>query len=438
MQLRVTDGTTTVDLSGGTTGIRGCTYFPLPGESLAAPVAETVELIGQGTEAQIRSATNAIERLLDGARRRQALGTGVRVFLEYKPVSSDALFRSELLDGRVVWSEEPGARRLGETNPRVKMGLLVSRAPWWEGPETELQLSANGQAAATGGRTITNNGSANWVQIAGSQVAGTLPAPLKLQLKNTVGSAQGFRYFWVGNNAFGNPTAFGHVVQGESRVAGYGTVTALGTCSGGQYVNLTLGTSGAIVCMWLLPAAMMAAGGRWFRLLMRLAADCPVGVTVRWSIRDEDGFNELWSGQEQLLASGDEAHDCGVIPVPPGQYDASYGQVRLVLWAKATGAASLGVDYLSLLGTDALRSLSQVGTSMANNESVEIDEIDDRVYMTDSSLRYPFLVKRGSALVVWPGVTQQLVTVASLSSGDAPIANTFAVRAWYRARRGTV
>ena len=178
MQLRITDGTTTVELSGATAGIKGVTYFPAPPEG-GEPVTETAELVGSGTEAQIRTAVNAVERLLVDAKRRKEKGTGARVFLEYKPVASDSLWRSELFDGRLTWSDDPGARQLRWTSPQTKMALLIERAPWWEGPETELPLSATGQAAATEGRTLTNVPATNWVQIVAAQVTGTLPAPVQ-------------------------------------------------------------------------------------------------------------------------------------------------------------------------------------------------------------------------------------------------------------------
>ena len=152
MQLRVTDGTTTVDLTGGTTGITGCTYFPLAHRPGDATVAEQAELVCKGTTAaNIRAALNSIERLCEAAARRRASGKGTRIFVEYKPVDSDTLYRSELYGGRLVYSEEPGARRFGETSPAIKVAFVFERAPWWEGPEVELQLSAQGQAAATAG-----------------------------------------------------------------------------------------------------------------------------------------------------------------------------------------------------------------------------------------------------------------------------------------------
>ena len=43
------------------------------------------------------------------------------------------------------------------TSARVRVAVLVERAPWWEGPETELQLSTSNASAATGGQTIYNH-----------------------------------------------------------------------------------------------------------------------------------------------------------------------------------------------------------------------------------------------------------------------------------------
>jgi hypothetical protein len=262
MQPRVTDGTTTIELSGGTAAIKGCTYFPSPGEGAGASVAETVEIVGSGSEAQIRMAVQSIEKLMEDARRRQRVGLGTRVFLEYKPVDSDsALYRSEVHDGRVVWSDEPGARRLGETTHKAKYALVLERAPWWEGPETELALSANGQSAATGGRTITNDGVNNWVQVANMEVAGSLPAPVRMRLIHNTGGAQGYSRLHLGINAFAAPTTFGHIIQAESRVTGYGTAYWSSSASGGWYLRLSVGTAGAIVCHWEVPTEMMAAGG---------------------------------------------------------------------------------------------------------------------------------------------------------------------------------
>ena len=440
MQLRVTDGSTTIDLSGGTTGISGCTYFPLAPSQGEATVAEQAELICKGTTAAtIRSALNSIERLCEAAARRRASGKGVRVFVEYKPVDSDSLFRSELYDGRLVYSEEPGARRFGDINPAIKVAFVFERAPWWEGPETELQLSAQGQAAATGGRSITNNGTDNWVQIAAAQVTGTEPAPIRLRLKNTAAAVM-YRNFYIGVNAFASPSSFGGVHQGEADTTGSGS-TALATCSNGYYRNYSVTITETLKATWLLTAAQMLCGGRWCRLLARFAGyEHTKAVRVRPVIRDYFGLVTLWRGQQIWLPSvaAFEMVDLGSIPAPPGAYTSDYAQCTLGLEMQAGAAASLSIDYVQLIPMDGYRHIEQVGMQIGVNDSIEFDDSEGRYTSIESSLRHPIHVASGPGLVVWPNTLQQIRILHDESAGHSVIANTFQVQAWYRPRRAVI
>jgi hypothetical protein len=439
MQLRIMDGSTTVDFAGGTTGIKGSTYFPMPPTGQDR-VAETIELVGSGTAAQIRAAVNSIERLIVKARLRQSLDVGTKVYLEYKPVASDTLYRSEVYDGRLTWSDEPGARRLDWMGTQTLMALFVERAPWWEGPESELQISAAGQAAATGGRTLTNDGISNWLQVAAAQVLGTLPAPVRLRLVNATASAIFYRDLYLGLNIYGAPTTFGHLLQGEGRDAGFGTVQASGSASGGQYVRLTLTNTGSYAVQWLLPAAMMAAGGRWFRLVMRLASSPPAGgVVVRPSLWESSGTSRLWIGQETTLAAGVELHDLGAIPVPPGAFDATAGRVLLKFWCEMlSGTGNLDIDYIALVPLDGFRHLHQIGGVVNAGDSIELDECEDRAYTLEGGLKYGIVEKWGSGIFLEPNVGQRLVLAEVSATGTAPITHTFTAQLWYRPRRATV
>lgn len=438
MQLRVTDGTTSVDLSGGTTGIAGCTYHPLaPGSE--ARVAEQAELVCKGTTAaNIRSALNSIERLCEAARRRAATGKGTRVFIEYKPVDSDSLYRSELYNGRLVYSEDPAARRWGETNPGIKVALAVERAPWWEGPEVELQLSAQGQAAATGGRTLTNNGIDNWVQVAAAQVLGTEPGPIRLRLTNNTGSNQAYQSFYIGVNAFASPATFGGIHQGEADLNGAGSV-ALATCSGGAYRNFSVTSTETLLARWLLTTAQMTSGGRWVRLLARLASyDNTKAVRIRPAIRDYYGLVTLWTGKPVWLPSvaAFELVDLGSIPVPPGAWASNYAQVSLGLQMQASGATTVSLDYVFLLPMDGYRQVTQVGYQVPNTGAVEVDENDASAYYWGGE-RWPLHVLSGPGLYLWPNTLQQIRVLHDVGE-DSPIANTFSVQAWHRPRRAVV
>lgn len=441
MQLRVTDGTTTVDLAGATTGIRGVTYFPQPGDGQET-VSETAEVIGAGTAAQIRSAANDLERLLGTARRRRASGLGVRVFVEYKPVTGDSLYRSELYGGRIVWSDDPGARRLKESSPVVRYGLLLERAPWWEGPETELALSSSGTgAAATGGKAITNNGSANWLQAA--TVDGTLPAPVRLRLAQTTNQSLFHTRLYIGVNAFGDPTTFGHMLQGEAQEAGYGTDSALANASGGQINTVTINTTGAYKAAWLLPTTMTAAGGRWFRLLMR---NYPVGsglrVTMRARLFDSTGLNQLWEGPEIAWDGSQEIIDFGAIPVPPGGWHTSFGAVMLKIWmVKDTGSTTCAIDYIALLPTDAGRYIYVAGGAFTLNSVFVIDDIEGVTYAEHGGVATPTLMPSGGPLLVFPGATNRFVIVTHAGSATSPVdaaTHAYTGRMYYRPRRSTI
>lgn len=441
MQLRVTDGTTTVDLSGGTTGISGCTYFPLAPSAESATVAEQAELICKGTTAaNIRTALNSIERLCEAAARRRASGKGTRVFVEYKPVDGDSLYRSELYSGRLVYSEEPGARRFGETSPAIKVAFVFERAPWWEGPEVELAISSQGNLAATGGRRITNNGTDNWVQVTGGLVLGTEPSPVRLRLTNDSGASHSYNEFYIGVNAFASPSTFVGVHQGEADLNGAGSV-ALATCSNGYYRNFNVTSSEQLLASWLLTAAEMTSGGRWCRLLARLAGyDYTRRVRVRAVIRDYYGLVTLWEGSQVWLPDfwgTIELNDLGSVPIPPGAYSSEYAQCRLFLSMQADSNTTVAIDYVQLVPMDGYRHVTQVGYQTPDGAATEVNEGDESVYFWSGTQRWPLHVMTGPGLKLWPNVTQR-VYVLHDEGADSPVANTLSVQLWHRPRRAVV
>jgi hypothetical protein len=440
MQLRVTDGTTTVDLSGGKTGISGCTYFPLAPNAGEGTVAEQAELVCKGAPAAtIRSALNTLERLCEAARRRHATGKGVKVYVEYKPVDSDSLYRSELHEGRLVYSEEPGARRFGDANPAILVAFTFERAPWWEGPEVELAISSQGYAAATGGRRITNNGISNWVQVTGGLVAGTEPGPVRLQLTNDTGSSQDYRHFFVGLNAFASPTSFNGLHQGEADTLGTGSVAYAGA-SNGYYRNFNVSSSEQLVASWLLTVPEMTSGGRWCRLLARFTGYVAShNIRVRPVIRDYYGLVTLWEGQQIWLPTigAFELLDLGSVPIPPGAYSDEYAQCSLGLQMKADAATTVSIDYIQLVPMDGYKAVEQVGYQVPAGGAVEVNEMDDSVYYWSGNQRWPLHVATGPGLRLWPNTTQRLYILHD-EGWTSPVANTLSVRLWHRPRRTVV
>ena len=446
MNLRITDGTTTILLSGsdGTyTASYGVTYIPSTGDG--ATLTEQVQWILSGTVANIRTATNVLERLLNDARRRRQTQMGARVWLEYRPVAGDDYYRSEIFDGRVVWSSEPGERMITQaTSARVRVAVIVERAGWWEGAETELQLSTSNAAAATGGRTIYNHDDAgtghdNWVQIASTQVGGVLPAPVRVELTNTVGSAQSYRKLFMAANAFGTPASFTHILEAED-ASGGGTPTVDANCSGGDYLAIALGTGVDLSLSWTIAAAQLGYTlGRYFRVLARFQDNTGTS-TARVAVYDSAGTTLLYAGETVVITEQYGAIvDLGTVPLPPGGYTAAYTAITLRL--EITGPMIAELDYLQLTPLDAYRYVELFGAAVANNAAIVDDGLEGITYVRTSSAAAGLASPRGEPLLVFPGKTQRLLFLhQTIDTGNpaSPIANTMSVRVYYRPRRPTV
>ena len=448
MLLQVTDGTTTITLS-GTSPVLGCTYYPRTPTANAAgsydDVTEDATVNLRGTAAAMRATINSIETMLQAARLRQATGAGARVFVLYKPVDADAAnYRSEILDGRVVLSSEPMLRRFGDSSPTIQIGIVWTRAHWWEGAEAEISLSANGQAAATGGRTVYNNpANGNWVQMAAAQVGGVLPAPVRLELTNTAGAVRNLRKLYLGVNAYSDPANLVHYLQGEARLSG-GTVDTDAAHSGGQALAFTV-SGAAVTFAWTLPAADMArTKGRRVRLVARFAGTTG-GLYVTPQVRTATGA-VLWTGDELSIGPllYEAWRDLGLVPLPPGGYADAYAAHQLALVLRGTGLGSL--DVLQLTPVDSFRYLEMPvpGVPVANGAVAILDGIEGRAYVLASSAQTGLAASFGGGLLLQPGVVQRLYVLwqvhagATAGVGDAPIGDTLSVRAYYRPRRLTV
>lgn len=443
ISLAITDGTTTVSLS-GTSPVLGCTYFPQTSQQRNGewqPVTEQAEVNLRGTAAAIRATVASIEMLLQAAIRRQQTGVGDSVYVTFAPLSETA-YRSEITDGRVVWSTDPGLRRLGDTNPTVQVAVIWTRAPGWDGDLTQISLSANGQAASTSARTITNNAAnGNWVQMAAAQVTGDMPTPLMLELTNTSGSAQAYRKLFVNLNAYSDPANLVHYLQGEAVVSG-GSTSADATCSGGNLLTITATTT-PTTYQWTLPQAdMQRTKGRRARIVARLTGVADK-VYIRPKVLDGGGAQVLWAGDEITVpytSTGDTLQDFGVVPLPPGGYGASYAAHRLGLEVRvSSGAPGLELDVMQLTMLDGYRYAELNSISVANGAALVLDDIEGRNYISASSVWTPLATSFGGPMMLQPNTLQRIYALYEIAAtAGVPITGTFGAKAWYRPRRLTV
>jgi hypothetical protein len=434
--LNLTDGTTTISLTAS--GVMLRSYTPTAPQS-EQPITESIDLMVYGANTSaMQTKINDIERMLDAAKRRATTHVGARVYLQFQPINDAVLWRSEILSGLLVLDNK-ALTVFGQA--QVRVALILTRVPYWEGAEVELQLSTSNQTAATGGRTIRNHddsgtGDDNWVQIAAAQVGGVLPAPARVTLTNTTGSAQAYTKVWMAVNAFSDPANFAHMLEGESRSGGIGTVTADANCSNGSRLDVSLGAGvGGSINFWINSTQLQRTQGRRFRLLARFAANTGT-PTITPRLVDDTGNVTFWRGESVILATqGQHIADLGTVTLPVGGWGADYGGVTLSLGCR--GAMNAQLDFVQLTPLDAYRYVELFGYAVANNAALVDDGIGERTYILTSGVAYPYAAPRGAPLLLYPNTTQRIIFLHQTSTA-APIANAFSVRVYYRPRRLTL
>jgi hypothetical protein len=306
------------------------------------------------------------------------------------------------------------------TNTVVRV-LTWERAFFWEGQEVQ----------ATSGASVSNDPAAgNHWSVSG--IVGDLPAPVRITLTNASGAAQGYRRFHLASAWDGHD--FAHVLQGESRVGGGGTIVSDASCSNGQFNRLTVSTPTGLGTQWTLSTAVLnKTKGRWFRLLARMYRPTAT-LYVKPEIRDSNGLTPLWSGEEVRVSAasgGWQVVDLGRVPLPPGGYGVTLSSaLRLRLACRAPASVDFEVDFVQLSPTDSWMDLEQLGYDLANGAVITVD-CPNEVYHTGG---WPLFVPSGGPLLVKPGVSNRFFLLEH-EANSMVVGNAMTVSMWYRPRR---
>jgi len=462
MILKLVQGTTTITLSGDGATLAGGTYVPrtasLPAdfdysdyEALyALSVTESATVVLTGTAAAILAQVRTLEALFPAGNRLRRVSPESRLFVAYQAEGGTALYRAEILAGRVEFPEEALTPRLLSGSVEILVAW-TRRGVWEAASETELGLYSIGTASKqTGGSTVTNSGGLG-LFIDGADVDGVVPTPLRLELTNNNGVSVSFRRFFLSLNAFADPQSQRdddyHIIEGEdaTSVSAGGSTVALATCRGGNYKLMTWATTAAHNANYFnftLPAAALASmAGGWFRLLVRLVVAPPVDTFVKLAIKIPAGaapLTTIWESGEMRLDTLYSLRDLGTIPLPPLAL-ASHDDVALILSVRRAGAGSLGIDFLALLSTDAMHAFEQTGYQIPNGHKVILDGIARRTVYYQSTTGKQLGIYRDNLphLHLWPG-RDQAVEILYDEGSSMTVSRTLSVRAYTRPRRLTV
>lgn len=416
MLLRLTDGTTTITLSGSGAYL-GATFFPQsqPG---AERLTESAVLILEGTADAVRAAVQAVDLALRAAPERKRIGAPP-LYVEYRPLDTGEIRRAEVFDGGAAWSQVPAERFLAGTLNTVRVTVTWERAAAWQGVEVELPLASSVHTERTGGVTVTGAANINYAALTAANILGTRPAPIRLRITNAAGTGLAWRRFHVGLNVFSAPASADLWLLGSEATGGASQSWGAGV----GHSSLT----------WLFPLSATLLGqaqGQTFRVLAAFNS-----LTSSANVRAAVGsyVDSLYvpmrvgverAGTRRLL-------DLGEFPVPPGGYAVANASAALAITVRSSASGSGTINFVMLMPTDGYRKLEQVGYTTANGGSVEDNGIDGGSYGLSGTSRYSIVRGSGAGLRVYPGRNQRLYILFDEDSGWTA-GRAMTVQAWYR------
>ena len=310
--LAITDGTTTVDLSGAYMD-----YAPQAAGYNEEWVAERGSYRFASGIAGWRTDIQNVGRLLTQAQEYQKTHNGPRVYVQFKWQTSDDLYRSELAGGLII-PDRDSLRRSQANAATPSLGMFEiewTRRNWWE-DDTERTLPAHGFNVASGSVQLYNSykitdvaGTSLKVTSGGTSYTGTIASvPLEAWIYPPVvhytlsGAKHGT--FVPGTGASAGGTAVGSSISSGSidYVTGVWTLNFSGSPTGtitgdfrygyGNYIDL-VGTAVA----GDLPAPLKLA-------LTRLGRETIVGATYGSAATWKNAFEaETYSGTFTDLAT---------------------------------------------------------------------------------------------------------------------------------------
>lgn len=439
---KLTDGTTTLTLSSGSYMVTEYTSGT-PDPKTPDEVTETVSLLFVGsTYANNQTAIRAVELMIGAVQRRKLWQAGPRVYLQIQWDGDAENWQTELLDARLEFEDLGSHLRRG----KIAADLIITRR-WFETVNwTQLTLTNTNGTNNTSGLNVYNgndgsgsspNDRVSFVTIDAAEITGSIPAPVKLELTNNMGTAIWLDNLYIGVNSFNDPANFAYTIEGESRTSG-GSVIAASGYSGGSAVAIT-GT-GAQTIKWTLGSATVQdCAGMPFRVLAFLYPTVFDGY-VETVVFDSTGSDYIYVGDRVEVSTSHPLktlYDLGVVTIPPGDYSTSYGALMLATRFTFATTQTARVDSLMLLPANTTRRFFCRTASVASTYTVVLDESSERYYIASGAAEYPYMQAYGQPMVLQPGVTSRIYFAWDNNTGF-DVSRYFSVKGWFKARRWTI
>jgi hypothetical protein len=433
-------------------------YNPSRASRGAETVTETIRLWFDSGLQDATQGTGILRKIgayFVDARRRAELGQGDQIWLILDKGIGDGDWRSEVLDGEIVYPEETLGPAFLQSD-KGEVAIIITRRAFWEkDTEYEIPLSI-GALAAVGGKAIENHhdgdaGDVNWVSWDVPAIIGDLPTPLKVQFTNTHATLEVQRVHMAltyDTDDVGDMST-NWSLEGEDNAHNPGTVTANAASSDGNYmVEQWTAVTETLVAVWTLTPTEFARGNP-FRAVARMWSAYS-DLYARIVITGSSGDGEVWRSKlvkvTYSYGVAEELCDMGTIPgIPPHMPDGLEAQsvkINLYFLRNAAGTHTVNIDHLTFMPMDGgFRTVqsSSAANALQNGDKLFDDGITGRTYRQASAALYSTMfTTQGDYLYALPHKPARL-TFLWQSSTESAVANmTATVKVFYRPRRATL
>lgn len=358
-QMLFTDGTETVTIDGTdgwldadtpfspatpTLKQRGITSIGSDGDEQDGAdfdnVTESVSILLLGSTTTVRANVQKLIRLFDRARRYNRTGE-YPVYVKFRPDSSEAWYRSQVMVGRAMYSKEIlGAEWINSPTSSINVVVMLTRRFFWEADaESELLITTSivDFIGTTGAKTITNHEDGshqNWIDVPGGNVAGDVAVPIRLEMTNLTASSN-IALIYAGREVTSTGAFITATLEGESATPLSNFADA--NASNGNYNRLLWAAAAETdIATWsFTDTALIAAQGRWMRILARFSATFSY-ADLYLRVKLVDAGVTIFQSEKQLMTASAVLQEIASLPLPPNYLAAGTG-VTMVLQATRAG-----------------------------------------------------------------------------------------------------
>ncbi len=369
------------------------------------------------------------------------------IYWNFAILSTESTWRTRVFGGSVLFDGRVASRA---KHSRVKLTIIVTHAPWWEGAEAQLPLTNGNGTNNISGLTIYSHddggaGHDNYVSINAADVDGDLPGATRLQLLNNYATDRVYD-IWIGHN-WTDPGNLAHILEAENASGGSSGSDA--SCSNGSYRHITL-LSGVDTSLftWSLGASFWnACKGRPFKILCRFYDGNTQFLSnlssIRWQLKLVYTATNIWESS-WISTDPDRTiliRDLFTLRLPPWlPSQTGLNAIDMTLMARQDTGISLdaGIDFLQATPVDGWRYIQHIGYGTEQNRRIMDDGINGDLYTDDGAGtgKLGILVGYGQPIMVYPNKLQRLYFLMHSHLGNqAEIARTLSVKLYYRPRR---